>query len=405
MSKTVEGYLLIADITGYTWYLSESELEHAQETLTDLLELLVDQTRPPLVISSLAGDAVLSYGLHDSFFQGQTFIEIVENTYVAFRKAIEMMVMNNTCHCNACANVSKLDLKFFLHFGSFGIQRIADHVELVGSEVILLHRLLKNHVTENSGFQAYALYTEAAIEHLNAEDLMDSMTPHHESYEHLGQVKVWLQDLHPLWESRKHEMVIEIPADVVDMESSMDVDVPPERLWDYMIQTEFRNVLIGSDRMVITNRSQGRIAAGSVYQCYHGDKLVPQTILAWQPFERIVVKQPFPIAPSNTMLGEFRLESREGGTRLTLKLGEISGPLQARLLFKLIRPFLRKTFLRRLDAFKLLVEDDYRQRGEEVGIDAEIGKSSIREAAAAGLQTSTSPTGSQSNNIPPVSQA
>ena len=391
MPKTVEGYLLIADITGYTWYLSESELEHAQDTLTDLLELLVDQTRPPLVISRLAGDAVLSYGLHDNFFQGQTFIEIVENTYVAFRKAIEMMVMNNTCRCNACANVSKLDLKFFLHFGSFGIQRIADHDELVGSEVNLLHRLLKNHVTENSGFEAYALYTEVAIEHLNAEDLMDSMTPHHESYEHLGQVKVWLQDLHPLWESRKHEMVIEIPAGEVDMESSMVVDVPPERLWDYMMQPEFRNVLNGSDRMVIANRSQGRIAPGSVYHCYHGDKLVSQTILTCQPFERIVIKQPFPLAPSNTMLSEFRLESREGGTRLTLKLGKISGPLQWRLLFKLMRPFLRKTFMRWLDAFKLLVEDDYRQRREEVGVDAEIDKSSIREAAAAGLQESTTP--------------
>ena len=46
MSKTYEGYLLIADITGYTRYLSASELEHAQETLTALLELLVENTRP-----------------------------------------------------------------------------------------------------------------------------------------------------------------------------------------------------------------------------------------------------------------------------------------------------------------------------------------------------------------------
>lgn len=405
MSKTVEGFLLIADITGYTWYLSESELEHAQDTLTELLELLVDQTRPPLVISRLAGDAVLSYGLHDNFFQGQTFIEIVENTYVAFRKAIEMMVMNNTCRCNACANVSKLDLKFFLHFGSFGIQRIAHHDELVGSEVVLLHRLLKNHVTEKSGFEAYALYTEAAIEHLNAEELLESMTPHYESYEHLGQVKVWLQDLHPLWESRKQEMVIKIPADEVDMEFSMDVDVPPERLWDYMIQPEFRNGLIGSDRMVITKRSQGRIAAGTVYQCYHGDNLISQTILAWQPFELILIEQPMSMAPSNTLLIEYRLEPWEGRTRLTLKSSKVSGPLPGRLLFKLMRPILRKMGMRLLDSFKLLVEDDYRQRREEVGIDAEIDKSSIREAAAAGLQTSTSPTGSQSNNIAPVSQA
>jgi hypothetical protein len=57
-------------------YLSQSELEHAQETLTALLELLIKHTRPPLVISRLAGDAVISYGLQDNFFQGQTFIEL-----------------------------------------------------------------------------------------------------------------------------------------------------------------------------------------------------------------------------------------------------------------------------------------------------------------------------------------
>jgi len=157
MSGTQEGYLLIADITGYTQYLSQSELEHAQQTLTALLELLVDRTRPPLVISRLAGDAVISYGLRQNFFEGQTFVEMLEDTYVAFRKALERMILNTTCLCNACTNLSSLDLKFFCHFGAFGIQRIGDRQELVGSDVNLIHRLLKNHVAEKPGFRAYTL--------------------------------------------------------------------------------------------------------------------------------------------------------------------------------------------------------------------------------------------------------
>src|SRR5512134_884988 len=135
MSETQEGYLLIVDITGYTQYLSASELEHAQETLTVLLKLLVEHTRPPLVISRLEGDAVISYGLHLNFFQGQTFIEVVEDIYVSFCKAIERMVLNNTCRCNACANIANLDLKFFIHYGAFALQRIRDREELVGSDV------------------------------------------------------------------------------------------------------------------------------------------------------------------------------------------------------------------------------------------------------------------------------
>jgi sulfate adenylyltransferase subunit 1 (EFTu-like GTPase family) len=88
MSKLHEGYLFISDITGYTRYLSESELEHAQETLAALLELLVENTGPPLVISRLAGDAVISYGLRGDFFQGQTFIEKIEDTYITFKKPL-----------------------------------------------------------------------------------------------------------------------------------------------------------------------------------------------------------------------------------------------------------------------------------------------------------------------------
>ncbi|HJQ94364.1 MAG TPA: DUF2652 domain-containing protein, partial [Acidimicrobiia bacterium] len=97
------GYILIADITGYTTYLNESELEHAKETLTDLLELLIGHIKPPLVVSSLEGDAVFSYGLDPGFVSSQTFLEGIEDMYVAFRRAIELMVLNNTCRCNACA--------------------------------------------------------------------------------------------------------------------------------------------------------------------------------------------------------------------------------------------------------------------------------------------------------------
>ena len=124
------GFILIADITGYRAYLNDSELEHAQGTLTELLELLIDHTRSPLIISRLEGDAVISYGFEAGFVSGQTLLETIENTYVDFRKAIELMVLNNSCQCNACANVSSLDLKFFVHFGSFVLQKIGDHDEL-----------------------------------------------------------------------------------------------------------------------------------------------------------------------------------------------------------------------------------------------------------------------------------
>jgi len=39
--STQHGYLVLADISGYTSYLAGTELEHAHEVLTELLETIV----------------------------------------------------------------------------------------------------------------------------------------------------------------------------------------------------------------------------------------------------------------------------------------------------------------------------------------------------------------------------
>jgi hypothetical protein len=53
---------------------------------------------------------VFSYAFENAFTDGRTFLDLIETTYVAFRRAIDSMVLNNSCQRNACANVSSLDL-------------------------------------------------------------------------------------------------------------------------------------------------------------------------------------------------------------------------------------------------------------------------------------------------------
>ena len=364
MSARQHGYFLIADITGYTMYLSQSELEHAQETLTALLELLIEHTRPPLVISRLAGDAVISYGLRDNFFQGQTFVEMIEDTYVAFRKAIELMVMNNTCQCNACANVGSLDLKFFVHYGSFGVQRLGQYDELVGADVIVIHRLLKNHVTEKTGCRAYALYTDAAIQQLGLQDICAAMTAHQEAYEHLGEVKVWIQDMHPVWEAKRDQTRIQLAPEKILMQVGAEIELPSELVWDYLIQPEHFNVLAAGSRTEIAQRKEGRITAGTVYQCYHGDTFMPQTILEWEPFTRVLVQTLVPIPVKDTfMLIEYRLEPTAKGTRLSQTFYKATGPLPGRLMGNLVFKSMAKSAQKDIDNFKKHVEDERSRRG------------------------------------------
>jgi uncharacterized protein YndB with AHSA1/START domain len=369
MSGTQEGILLIADITGYTMYLSKSELDHAREILTTLLTLLVDHTRPPLVISRLAGDAVISYALGDHFVQEQTFVEMIEDTFLAFRKAIEQMVLNNACRCNACANVTSLDLKFFVHYGTFARQRIDDHDELVGNDVNLIHRLLKNHVSEKLGFRAYTLYTQAAIRRLGIEAMGENMLPHIEAYEHLGEVQVWVQNMQPIWEQKSDAKRITIPPDQIVMQVETEIAMPVELVWDYLSQPEFRRTLWQSDRQQIINPNRGRIAPGSVYQCFHGDKMLTHTILEWQPFEYIITQDLIPVPIPNTFaLLEYRLVPTENGARFIQTFSKATGPFLGRILSDRTVRRMAKRWQMNIESFKQQIEKDLAMRREDTGV-------------------------------------
>jgi hypothetical protein len=369
MSTTQQGYLLIADISGYTMYLSESELDHAQEVLKTLLELLIGHTRPPLAISRTAGDAVISYALHGGALQGQTFVEMIEDTYVAFRRAIDLMVMNNTCHCNACANINTLDLKFFVHYGAFVVQRLAGRDELVGSDVNLIHRLTKNHVVEQAGIRAYTLYTDAAIRQLGLEGFCEKLVSHAESYEHLGETKLWVQDMHPLWKARKETMRMDIPPEQVAFQVETEIALPPHLVWNYLATPVHRNVLMAAQRQEVRDRKHGRIDEGSAFECYHGNRVTLQTIVQWRPFEQMTTEDRVAMLGALIRIPiDYRLRSTERGTRFFQVFGKVKGNLYGRLLAGVMMGMIAKQAQRDIDAFRDHVEQDFAQQSQAAPI-------------------------------------
>ena len=194
--KTQHGYLVLADISGYTSYLAGVELDHAQGVLTDLLESIVKSFKTLLTISKLEGDAVFGYVDQAQVSRGETVLELVEATYMAFRDRLEGIRRRTTCECNACRAIPTLDLKFIVHHGDYMTHSIAGIRELVGSDVNLVHRLLKNHIAERTGWRAYALFTGQSLDHLVVPCDPRELHSFREEYEHLGTVETYSFDLH-----------------------------------------------------------------------------------------------------------------------------------------------------------------------------------------------------------------
>ena len=141
---------VIADISGYTNFVSGVELDHAQDIIADIMDTLVKALRPPFRLAKFEGDAAFVYALADKV-DGSLLQDSIEQAYFAFRKRLRNIKQANSCECQACSRMQSLDVKFVVHHGEFIRQKMAGREELAGRDVILVHRLLKNDVSKAFG--------------------------------------------------------------------------------------------------------------------------------------------------------------------------------------------------------------------------------------------------------------
>jgi hypothetical protein len=193
--RRADGPLLLADIGGYTAFLRAVATAHeadafangnipdAYAMMSSLLDGIVGRLVPPFTLSKLEGDAVFAYATDDAVVpRGADLRTCIEACHAEFRSRLDAAHEVWTCTCDACLRIDSLELKFILHAGPFVIQQIAGRDELVGPDVVMAHRLLKNDAADLLGHGAYALLTAAAVDRFGVPT--DGSTPLVARYEH-----------------------------------------------------------------------------------------------------------------------------------------------------------------------------------------------------------------------------
>jgi uncharacterized protein YndB with AHSA1/START domain len=265
------------------------------------------------------------------------------------------------------------------------VQKLDAHDELVGSDVNLIHRLLKNSVTVETGVRAYTLYTDAAVTQLGLAEGAGFL-PHSESYEHLGSVKTWIQDMHPVWEARREAMQASVAPTAVLFSLDADVAAAPEAVWDFVVQPEHFNVLLGGDHTKLSKRAGGRVTVGSVYQCYHGDHPLSNAVVGWRPFEQLVVEFTVPLPMPGVALSRIALTltPTATGTHLHEDFGKASGPMLVRLAADAGMRARQALFLTQLKAFAAHIEAEAAGRDITPALvpDSEVGAAALASLTA-----------------------
>lgn len=283
-TATQQGYLVIADIAGYTSFVAGTELEHSHEILADLLSTICTSIESILTIHKLEGDAVFAYAPDSKITRAETLLELIETTYADFRDKQVSMKRATTCTCNACRNIPSLDLKVIAHYGHYIFQQVRTIREMVGSDVNLVHRLLKNRVSEATGWRAYMLFTRQCLDHMNM--VLGDAHEQLESYDNLVEVVTYSVDLHKRYHERLEKRRILLNEDDADIVLMDDFHAPSPVAWDW-IQDPVKRNLWGHD-VVWSNgeRPRGRTGSGASNHCAHGDgSLMLEIVLDWHPFE------------------------------------------------------------------------------------------------------------------------
>lgn len=315
--------LLIADISGYTGYLAEVELDHAQDILADLIGTVVRALRPGFRLAKLEGDAAFTYATGDTI-DGTQLLDTVERCYLTFRRRRRDVRQATSCPCNACTRIPDLDLKFVVHHGTALHQKIAGRSELLGSDVILVHRLLKNEVVERLGVPAYALFSQACLDAAGLEPAALGLRAHRETYDRIGEVPVWVEDLEARWreEEARSRLVVDPATAILDL--AVETTAPPAIVWRFLTTPGQRmSWQPWVTAVAIEGAAGGRRGAGFENHCRHGEDAVIEEILDWRPFDHVTDRTVIltPEGPVRTLHTISLDELEDGGTRVHVRFG------------------------------------------------------------------------------------
>jgi carbon monoxide dehydrogenase subunit G len=282
MSDLTNGCLVLADIGGYTEYLGGVELQHSHDILADLLGTVAGQLTGPLELAKLEGDAVFCF--ERGQVDGESLVTAIQSCYFAFAQRQRTISVATSCECDACRRIPDLTLKFLAHRGAFVEHEVAGSRELVGPDVILAHRLLKNSVTERTGLKGYAFLTDACTAELSIDSERAGLAAHAEHYEDAGDAPGWVLDLEERWRQEQEQKSVVVSRETAVIVHDVELSVPPAQVWHALTDPKAQMLWkVGADRVDMENPGGAR-GVGSTTHCVHGKTTIAQEIVDWKPY-------------------------------------------------------------------------------------------------------------------------
>jgi hypothetical protein len=157
--------ILIPDISGFTEFMTTTELTHASHAINILIDAMLTAVGDEYEVSEIEGDAVLLIRKGPAPSKKEIFDTCLK-IFNAFHFQRKWMQQYTVCPCGACMAIVNLTLKFVAHHGPLAEIKVGRFVKQSGPEMIVAHRLLKNSIANNE----YLLLSEKLLLHAGDSD-------------------------------------------------------------------------------------------------------------------------------------------------------------------------------------------------------------------------------------------
>lgn len=161
-----KGLIFIPDISGFTRFVNQTEIEHSRVIIQELLEILINANQIGLEISEIEGDAILFYKYGNAPSLEEIYHQ-VEKMFCEFHRHLVAYEQRRICQCLACKSANDLTLKVITHYGEFTGYNVKHFSKLIGKDIILAHQLLKNDIDHHE----YWLVTDELAQNESRETL------------------------------------------------------------------------------------------------------------------------------------------------------------------------------------------------------------------------------------------
>ncbi len=186
------------DITGFTRFMAETDIEFSRKIIPSLLRNIVNSNTLNLKVGEIEGDAILFF----RFGPLPSLKELGEqciNFYLNFNKHLESLEKEFPDDFERYISPSKLSLKIILHAAEITSTNIEGTIKLIGEDMVVVHKLLKNTVKEPE----YILLTEKLLSNYTEDEILKTfhwftLEKSEDEYEYIGSIKYRHIPLEPL---------------------------------------------------------------------------------------------------------------------------------------------------------------------------------------------------------------